>query len=315
MCESEDNASQENWRKPAKSIKLVVKKRPTKREGIKSSRILQSRNLNTEQESQPSGLLKRQNPFGYPASKKPNIDRSSENDENIGVFGALEQRLSRNITSDQSDVTEVLINNKLHKVSLSEVEDRNLSKKNSKGSDEDNTIKRLSGKKLPVDWSLKTKVRFTSSHSFNWCSKILRKHEANGLCGFVQCQGQNTEDDTSCFQQNIMYWMHPVLPWLSLFPRVTSDTKLTSKVPNVAENQDIADALQASWCQAFRSLFNLLWCGHCDYFYLCSVSFTVLFRAKMIGGVASTTAYITPTTKGIRDGFDKEGINKLQDSH
>jgi hypothetical protein len=27
----------------------------------------------------------------------------------------------------------------------------------------------------------------------------------------------------------------------------------------------------------------------------------------MIGGVASTSAYVTPTTKGIREGFDKEG--------
>ncbi|XP_028395016.1 protein downstream neighbor of Son-like [Dendronephthya gigantea] len=307
MCESEDNNSQENWRKPARSIKLVVKKRTSKREGIKSSRILQSRNSNTEQEPQLAGQVKRQNPFGCSASKKPNIDRSSENDESFGVFDALEQGSSR--TSTTSDETQTLINNKLHDVRLSEVESHNLLNRNSEDSDKDNHIKRLSGRNLPVDWSLKTRVRFTSSRSFNWCSKILRKQEANGLCGFVQCKSQNTDEDSSCFQQNIMYWMHPALPWLSLFPRLTSDTKLTSKVPNVAENQDIANALQASWCQSFRSLFNLLWCGQCDYFYLCSASFTVLFRAKMIGGLASTSAYITPTTKGIREGFDKEGIS------
>ena len=302
MSECKENSSQENWRKPAKSIKLVVKKRARKSEGKSStSRILQTRNLN-EQEAQPAGQLKRHNPFGCSTSKKANIERVSENEESIKLFNALEQPVSINVISDitsrkssvhglESDVTQNFNNN----ADSCNEEDINAS------------VKRSSGTKLSLDWSLKTRIRFTSSYPFNWCSKMLGKQEARGLSNFVQQQDLNTDDNPTCFQQNIMYWIHPTLPWVSLFPRLTSDMKLTSKLPNVAENQDIADALKASWCQSFRSLFNLLRCGNCDYFYLCSAQFTILFRAAMIGGVDSTSAYVTPTTKGMREGFDKEG--------
>ena len=186
---------------------------------------------------------------------------------------------------------------------------QNLTKDTDSSNEEDTTVsvKRLSGTKPPVDWSLKTRVRFTSPCPFNWCSKMLGKNEAQGLCNFVQCQDPDCSDNSINFQQNIMYWAHPVLPWMSLFPRLSSNVKLTSNIPNVAENQHIAGALQASWSQSFRSVFNLLRSGFCDYFYLCSAQFTVLFRATLIGSVISTCAFITPTTKGMRDGFDKEG--------
>ena len=300
MSEYKESASHENWRKPTKSIKLVVKKRTRKSED-KSSRILQTRNLNSEQEALPAGQLKRHNPFGCSANKKANIAKGSENEENIKLFNALEQPVSTKIVSDPTPHE-----NSIHGLVSINVVGHN-SNSSSNEDDTNASVKRLSGTKLSVDWSLKTRVWFTSSFPFNWCSKMLGKQEATGLCNFVQHQHPNSTDDSTCFQQNIMYWIHPTLPWLSLFPRLTSDIKLTSKIPNVAENQDIADALQANWCQSFRSLFNLLRCGNCDYFYLCSAQFTVLFQAAMIGGVASTLAYVTPTTKGIREGFDKEG--------
>jgi hypothetical protein len=302
MSGCEGTSSQENWRKPGKSIKLVVKKRARKSEDKSSnSRILQARNLN-EQDVQPAGQLKRHNPFACSASKKANIVKVSENEENIKLFHALEQPISKNVVSD------IRPNKPYTQGLVSDVVGQILSH-NADSSNEDFNVgvKRSSGKELCVDWGLKTRVRFTSSSPFNWCSKVLGKQEARGLSNFVQQQDLNTEDNPTCFQQNIMYWIHPTLPWISLFPRLTSEMKLTSKVPNVAENEDIADALQTSWCQSFRSLFNLLRCGNCDYFYLCSAQFTILFRAAKVGGVDSTSAYVTPTTKGIRDGFDKEG--------
>ena len=298
MSECKETLLQENWRKPVKSIKLVVKKRARKSED-KSSRILQARNSCSEQEAQPGGQLKRHNPFGCSASKKSNIEKVSNKEENNNrLFHALERPLSKSIALERTPHEQ-----SVHEL-VSDAADDNSSIKNT---DEDNVnVKQISGTKLPIDWSLKTSVRFTSSLPFNWCSKILGKQEAGGLCNFVQCQDAYS-DDSTCVQQNIMYWIHPTLPWLSLFPRLTSDVKLTSKVPNVAENQDIANALQSNWCQKFCSLFNLLRCGKCEYFYLCSAQFTVLFRAATIGGLPSTSAYITPTTKGIRESFNKEG--------
>lgn len=302
MPESKENSFQDSWRKPAKSIKLVVKKR-TRKADDKSSGILKTRNVNTEQDVHAAGQFKRQNPFGCSASKKANIERSFGTEENLKLFTALDQPISRKyIPSEKTLINPI-------SACISEEDNHNLSKRIDVSSEDDNkiSVRQLSGKKLPLDWSLKTRVRFTSSRPFNWCSKMLGKQEAQGLCSFVQRQGPHSGDNSTCFQQNIMYWIHPTLPWLSLFPRLSSDIKLTSKVPNVAENQDITNALQASWSQSFRSLFNLLRCGYCEYFYLCSAQFTVMFRAAMIGGVSSTSAYVTPTTKGLREGFDKEG--------
>lgn len=274
-----------------KSIKLVVKKRTRKPEDDKSSGILQTRRLNPsiiKQETLPAGQLKRHNPFGCSVRKKANITKVSENDENVTHITPEKSLsgLASNIAARDFSIKHQL---------------------QTFGEDEaTGSVRLASGTKLPADWSLKTRLRFISSQSFQWCSKILAKQEAEGICNFVHCQDPNALD-SACFQQNIMYWIHPVLPWLSLFPRLTSEVKLTTKVPNVAENSDIAEALQSRWCQSFHSLFNLLRCGKCDYFYLCAAQLTVLFRAANIGGMAKTSAYITPTTKGIREGFDKEG--------
>ena len=306
MSKSKENGYQENWRKPAKSIKLLVKKR-TRQSNDKSANILQTRNLNTiQQDVVPARQLKRNNPFGCSPSKKSNIEKVPVDEENIKLFDALEQPVCRKTTLEESKhgIEADAIGHNIN------VDCNEKYTNNSDSSNEDDSnikAKRLSGMKLPVDWSLKTRLRFTSPHPFNWCSKILGKQETKGLCNFVQHQDLTTDDYPSCFQQNIMYWIHPMLSWISLYPRLTSEMKLTTKIPNIAENQDIADALQASWCQSFRSLFNLIRCGYCDYFYLCSAQFTVLFRAALIGGVALTSAYITPTSKGIRDSLDKEG--------
>lgn len=302
MSESKENSFQDSWKKPTKSIKLVVKKR-TRKADNKSSSILKTRNVNTEQDADAAGQFKRHNPFGCSASKKANIERSVDTEENVKLFSALDQPISRKyIPSEKISINPISAH-------ISEEDNHNLSKRIDVSSEDDNKVclRRLSGKKLPSDWSLKTSVRFTSPRPFSWCSKMLGKQEAQGLCNFVQCQCQHSRDNSTYFQQNIMYWIHPTLPWLSLFPRLSSGIKLISKVPNVAENQDITNALHASWSQSFYSLFNLLRCGYCEYFYLCSAQFTVMFRAAMIGGVPSTSAYVTPTTKGIREGFDKEG--------
>jgi hypothetical protein len=39
---------------------------------------------------------------------------------------------------------------------------------------------------IPVDWSLKTKVRFISSKPFAWSQKLRTCEEASGITGFVK---------------------------------------------------------------------------------------------------------------------------------
>lgn len=299
MAESRCSPLKGNWKKPNKSIKLVVKKR-VNHPIDKSSTVLKTRSLNAAEVTREQ--LKRRNPFGCSPNKKANISSPHENQENVKLFQDLDKPKSssyaEHILKNTVEETREFIPDNDGNGQIEEIDKPSSTKE----------VKRkcLSSENLPLDWSLKTRVRFTSNQPFNWCSKMLGSQEAEGICNFVQCQ-ENNQVPSTLFQQNIMYWIHPCLPWLSLFPRLSSEIKSTSKLPSLTENDDITEALQANWCQSFRSLFNLLRCGYCNYFYLCSAQSTMLFRAANIGGLPSTSVFITPTTKGMRDALDKEG--------
>lgn len=55
-------------------------------------------------------------------------------------------------------------------------------------------------KHIPIDWTLKTKVRFMSPKPFPWNGKLKTSEEASGTTGFVRCLdigGKETTLDTS----------------------------------------------------------------------------------------------------------------------
>ncbi|XP_043486917.1 protein downstream neighbor of son homolog isoform X1 [Polistes fuscatus] len=170
-------------------------------------------------------------------------------------------------------------------------------------------------KHVPIDWSLKTKMRFMSPKPFPWNSKLKTSEEASGTTSFVRCldiREKETTLDTSPnarFHQCCLVWQHPSLPWLELFPR--SAGKVSASLGSnsaVANNQMIRDALYREWCDSFRSLFHLLRARQCAYFYVCTNNFTVLFRAAGICGLSEMHALLTPTTRGFRQALKQEEI-------
>ena len=293
MCDSHSHSYEENWKKPNKRVKLIVNKR-LRRQGNTFSNVLK-----TERQTSTEAIrtqLKRRNPFSCSPRKKANILRPHTNHENVKLFKDLDNVKSTSHTQQIKTIQGPLPNS----VQVEEL---------CQPPTTEERRERSSTKKLPLDWSLKTRVRFTSRQPFNWCSKLLGCQEAEGICNFVQCRGDTNQAalNSAHFQQNIMYWVHPVLPWLSLFPRLSSEINSASRALPVIKNDDVLEALKTAWLGSFRSLFNLLRCGHCDYFYLCSFQFAMLFRGAKIGGLPVTSVLITPTTKGIREAFDKEG--------
>ncbi|GIY70243.1 uncharacterized protein CEXT_244601 [Caerostris extrusa] len=82
---------------------------------------------------------------------------------------------------------------------------------------------------LPVDWSLKTKIRFTSPLPFPNKGSFRTFEEVNGTIGFVRClhsgkadkSDMNSSHGAKVFQHSLV-WMFPHLPWLTLFPRYDS---------------------------------------------------------------------------------------------
>ncbi|OXB72530.1 UNVERIFIED_CONTAM: hypothetical protein H355_003888 [Colinus virginianus] len=109
------------------------------------------------------------------------------------------------------------------------------------------------------------------------------------------------------FQQSLVYWLHPSLPWLQLFPRIGADRKVAGKACPWAQDEALQQALMSDWSVSFTSLYNLLKAKLCPYFYVCTYQFTVLFRAAGLAGSDVITAVISPTTRGLREAMRNEG--------
>ncbi|KAI1278777.1 Protein downstream neighbor of Son [Halotydeus destructor] len=202
---------------------------------------------------------------------------------------------------------------------------------------------------LPLDWSLKTRVRFTSSKPFPWRGNFRASEDATGTTSFVRClyavnedekpvaagevpsflssQSQTfTNNSNSCpspsnrrqpldtslsavLRQNSYVWIHPHLPWLSLYPRINVAHKTSAKSTFQIDAQSpVAESLMSDWILSIRSLYNLVKTRHCPYFYMCAPTFTVLFRSAGIAGFDDIHAIITPTTSGFRNLLKKESI-------
>ncbi|CAK6442102.1 unnamed protein product [Pipistrellus nathusii] len=170
---------------------------------------------------------------------------------------------------------------------------------------------------LPVDWSIKTRLLFTSPHPFTWADHLKAQEEAQGVVQHCRATEvtlpPNVQDPKLCtelrcaFQQSLIYWLHPAFPWLSLFPRIGADRKMSATSP-WSNDESLQHILMSDWSVSFTSLYNLLKTKLCPYFYVCTYQFTILFRAAGLAGNDVITALISPTTRGIREAMKNEGI-------
>ncbi|XP_071423583.1 protein downstream neighbor of Son [Pithys albifrons albifrons] len=171
---------------------------------------------------------------------------------------------------------------------------------------------------FPADWSIKTRILFMSSQPFTWTENLKAQEEAQGFAQHCRAteitlppsvQDPRLSRELRCaFQQSLVYWLHPSLPWLPLFPRIGADRKMAGKPCPWAQDEALQQVLKSDWSVSFTSLYNLLRAGLCPYFYVCCWQFTVLFRAAGLAGSAALTAAIAPTTRGFREALRSEGI-------
>ncbi|XP_037688155.1 protein downstream neighbor of Son isoform X2 [Choloepus didactylus] len=171
---------------------------------------------------------------------------------------------------------------------------------------------------LPVDWSIKTRLLFTSSQPFTWADHLKAQEEAQGLVQHCRAtevtlpqsiQDPKLSTELRCaFQQSLIYWLHPALSWLPLFPRIGADRKMAGKTSPWSNDETLQHILMSDWSVSFTSLYNLLKTKLCPYFYVCTYQFTILFRAAGLAGNDVITALISPTTRGLREAMKNEGI-------
>ncbi|XP_047651717.1 protein downstream neighbor of Son isoform X3 [Phacochoerus africanus] len=171
---------------------------------------------------------------------------------------------------------------------------------------------------LPVDWSIKTRLLFTSSQPFTWADHLKAQEEAQGVIQHCRATEvtlpQSIQDPKLCtelrcaFQQSLIYWIHPAFPWLPLFPRIGADRKMAGKANPWSNDETLQHNLLSDWSVSLTSLYNLLKTKLCPYFYVCTYQFTILFRAAGLAGNDVMTALVSPTTRGIREAMKTEGI-------
>lgn len=171
-------------------------------------------------------------------------------------------------------------------------------------------VKAQGEKWLPIDWSLKHKMRFISLKPFPWNQKLKISEEASGITAYTRCLDSSTEttldiSPNAKFYQCCLYWQQPTLPWLSMYPRNINKAQFSC---HIGTNSAVKESLQKAWSDSLRSLFQLLRTGQCPYFYACGNHFTVLFRAAGICGFSDMHAIITPTTRGFRSLLKQEEI-------
>ncbi|NWQ97752.1 DONS protein, partial [Burhinus bistriatus] len=173
-------------------------------------------------------------------------------------------------------------------------------------------------REFPADWSIKTRLLFMSPQPFTWAEHLKAQEEAQGFAQHCRATETNLPQSIQepklstelrcAFQQSLVYWLHPSLPWLQLFPRIGADRKIVGKASPWSQDEALQQVLMSDWSVSFMSLYNLLKAKLCPYFYVCTYQFTVLFRAAGLVGSDVITAVISPTTRGLREAMRNEGI-------
>ncbi|KAK6131621.1 hypothetical protein DH2020_034635 [Rehmannia glutinosa] len=155
----------------------------------------------------------------------------------------------------------------------------------------------IPGHKIPLDLTLKTNMRVLSSSSVNWFHRLINCATLNntGLFSNVGCQSQSTtcsSEPTSTSQSHS--WVHPQ----STLPQAAISA-LTSAPGG---QMDFLSKRQQCWEDSFRSLYYMLRKKICNFFYVCSVQFVVMFTAY--DGANKTKcscyAYISQSTRNLR---------------
>ncbi|XP_068035572.1 protein downstream neighbor of Son isoform X2 [Anomalospiza imberbis] len=110
---------------------------------------------------------------------------------------------------------------------------------------------------FPADWSIKTRVLFMSSQPFAWAEHLKAQEEAQGFAQHCRAAEpplpQSVQEPRLCtelrcaFQQSLVYWVHPSLPWLPLFPRLGADRRMAGKACPWAQDEALQQVLMSEW--------------------------------------------------------------------
>uniref|UniRef100_A0A1B0A1N1 Protein downstream neighbor of son homolog n=1 Tax=Glossina pallidipes TaxID=7398 RepID=A0A1B0A1N1_GLOPL len=313
-----ENSLPLNWKKPDELLRLQRLKQKKKQLAARISHNRNNNEVKTNVESDKAALLeakivqKRKNPFAKSVenAKKYKTDIGADGDdflvkaENASTTAEKEAIVRETPTRPPPAK---LVLQPFDPKAFSELLRKSTSAQSAADDEDVNLDDQKITKHLPIDWSLKTRVRFFCRNELP-STQLKTSQLASGLTSFVRCINTQTEgkgldlSPATRFNQATYYWQHPHIPWMTLFPRNSRDNT------GITLGEKERNALSEDWNYSFKGLFHLLRARQCAYFYLCGNTFTVLFRAAGVGGRAEMHAFMSPTTHGLRQSLRQEGI-------
>ncbi|XP_057999693.1 uncharacterized protein LOC110650472 isoform X3 [Hevea brasiliensis] len=170
----------------------------------------------------------------------------------------------------------------------------------------------IPGQKAPLDFTLKTKMRVTSSCSVNWIHRSIMCSVYNGmpqLSSQTSCSIDGSSSGQSLTSQSLSSkvlhsWIYPQS---TLPPSVIS--VLSSQAAEGVEI-DFLRKRQMGWEDSFRSLYYMLRKDICNIFYVCTSHFVVLFINSSGSGRTKNlcNAYISQSTRDLRSLLRKHDV-------
>ena len=178
------------FKKPSGVIKLKIKKKKlTQKPSKRISNALKP--INGPIQDGRSQALKRANPFKCSPRKKANLSAEEKTSE-CRLFSALDGLDENQENRSTNTVHETSNNSQQQNTGNSletDVADSPLTVAKGKIGENDGS------EFFPLDWSLKTKVRFSSSKTFNWCGTLKTFDEGAGISHFVRCQTKEIDSN------------------------------------------------------------------------------------------------------------------------
>ncbi|XP_039022698.1 protein downstream neighbor of son homolog isoform X2 [Hibiscus syriacus] len=174
----------------------------------------------------------------------------------------------------------------------------------------------VTGKKIPLDFTLKTYVRLVSSSSVNWLHRSMMSGTYNGMPQFTPRSGSFEDQNISSASQTRLASQvlnsNTLHSWI--YPQSTLPPSLISVLISAAADGAEMDFLRKRvgvWEESFRSLYYMFRENVCSIFYVCTSHFVVMFTATDDSGRSrrSYHAYISQSTRGLRSLLKEQDVS------
>ena len=166
---------------------------------------------------------------------------------------------------------------------------------------------------IPMDWTVKSSVRFTSDSSFHWCSCLGAVPVSEGLRAYSG--GSTTQGDVDavfCNKDDLASAQRALTraSYSCAYPPDALPSEALLTMRSSESGRAWLERRQSTWSEALVSLYGLLRVRQCYAFYIIYEERTILFCAPGVGGVNDGGyAVVTNSSIKIRRALNDAGVD------